>query len=104
MVCDQPQKLDALKQSYNGSMSITYQLIILWEHELGVPGITVLPDGHRTSGFIMYAVETEFIGPVVAQYGSCSLYISRLSILPRLKFRQSSQKGWSLSRNTSRNV
>jgi len=55
MVCDLPDKFDALKQSYNG-----------------VPGITVLSDGHhvsRTSDFIMYAVEAEFIDRVVAQYG-----------------------------------
>lgn len=41
----------------------------------GIPGITVLPDGHhvsRTSDFIVYSVEAEFIDRVVAQYGPCT--------------------------------
>ena len=43
-------------------------------HALGVQGIRVLPDGHhvsRTSDFIIYAVEDEFIERVVAQYWPC---------------------------------
>jgi prephenate dehydrogenase (NADP+) len=43
---------------------------------LGTPGVTVLPDGHhvsRTSDFIMYSVEAEFIDRVVAEYGPCEL-------------------------------
>lgn len=42
---------------------------------LDVPGVTVFPDGHgvsRSSDFIMYSVEAEFIDRVVAQYGPCS--------------------------------
>ncbi|KAJ6531347.1 prephenate dehydrogenase [Mycena capillaripes] len=54
-VCDQPAKYEALKADYSG-----------------VPGVTVFPDGHgvaRSSDFIMYSVEAEFIDRVVAQYG-----------------------------------
>ncbi|KAJ7087757.1 prephenate dehydrogenase [Mycena epipterygia] len=54
-VCDQPTKYQALKEEY-----------------IGVSGVTVLPDGHavsRSSDFIIYSVEAEFIERVVAQYG-----------------------------------
>ncbi|KAJ6597245.1 Prephenate dehydrogenase [Mycena vulgaris] len=54
-VCDLPVKYEGLKKEY-----------------AGVSGVTVLPDGHavsRSSDFIMYAVEAEFIDRVVAQYG-----------------------------------
>ncbi|KAF7311399.1 Prephenate dehydrogenase [Mycena kentingensis (nom. inval.)] len=54
-VCDLPSKYEALKVEYQG-----------------VPGVVVLPDGHavsRSSDFIMYAVEAEFIDRVVAEYG-----------------------------------
>ncbi|KAJ7142070.1 hypothetical protein C8R43DRAFT_1016224 [Mycena crocata] len=54
-VCDQREKYDALKTEYADS-----------------PNITVFPDGHgvsRSSDFIMYSVEAEFIDRVVAQYG-----------------------------------
>ncbi|KAJ7074139.1 hypothetical protein C8F01DRAFT_970209 [Mycena amicta] len=54
-VCDLPSKYEALKAEYDG-----------------VPGVVVLPDGHavsRSSDFIMYAVEAEFIEKVVAEYG-----------------------------------
>ncbi|KAF7338029.1 Prephenate dehydrogenase [Mycena venus] len=54
-VCDLPDKHEALKTEYSG-----------------VAGVTVLPDGHavsRSSDFIMYSVEAEFIDRVVAQYG-----------------------------------
>ncbi|TFY70497.1 hypothetical protein EVG20_g2524 [Dentipellis fragilis] len=50
-------------------------LLVAWDIRsdiAGVPGITVLKDGHyvsRTSDFIMYSVEAEFIDRVVAQYG-----------------------------------
>ncbi|KAF7968199.1 hypothetical protein HWV62_31619 [Athelia sp. TMB] len=60
VVCDLPEKFDALKESY-----------------VGVSGITVLRDGHlvsRTSDFIMYSVEAEFIDSVVAQYGPSTKY------------------------------
>ncbi|KAJ7172165.1 hypothetical protein C8R46DRAFT_992181 [Mycena filopes] len=54
-VCDQPAKYEALKEEY-----------------VGVAGVSVLPDGHavaRSSDFLMYSVEAEFIDRVVAQYG-----------------------------------
>ncbi|KAH7929055.1 Prephenate dehydrogenase [Leucogyrophana mollusca] len=54
-VCDLPAKYESLKAAYEG-----------------VPGVTVYPDGHavsRISDFIMYSVEAEHIGRVVAQYG-----------------------------------
>ncbi|KAJ7112434.1 hypothetical protein C8R43DRAFT_1091499 [Mycena crocata] len=54
-VCDLPAKFDALKQEYAGT-----------------PGVTVFADGHavsRSSDFIVYSVEAEFIDRVVAQYG-----------------------------------
>ncbi|KAJ7438467.1 hypothetical protein FB451DRAFT_1152009 [Mycena latifolia] len=55
-VCDLPAKYEGLKEEY-----------------AEVSGVTVLRDGHavsRSSDFIMYAVEAEFIDRVVAQYGS----------------------------------
>ncbi|KAJ7510185.1 prephenate dehydrogenase [Mycena galericulata] len=54
-VCDLPNKYEGLKEEY-----------------ADVSGITVLHDGHsvsRSSDFIMYSVEAEFIEQVVAQYG-----------------------------------
>ncbi|KAJ7256523.1 prephenate dehydrogenase [Mycena haematopus] len=54
-VCDLPAKYEALKAEY-----------------ADVAGVTVFPDGHyvaRSSDFIMYSVEAEFIDRVVAQYG-----------------------------------
>ncbi|KAI0267399.1 prephenate dehydrogenase [Gloeopeniophorella convolvens] len=54
-VCDLPEMYESLKAAYEGT-----------------PGITVLRDGHyvsRTSDFIIYSVEAEFINSVVAQYG-----------------------------------
>ncbi|KAJ7085760.1 hypothetical protein B0H15DRAFT_846283 [Mycena belliarum] len=54
-VCDIPAKYEALKQEY-----------------ADVAGVTVFEDGHavsRSSDFIVYAVEAEFIDRVVAQYG-----------------------------------
>lgn len=54
-VCDLPSNYEALKATYEGEQ-----------------GITVLRDGHyvsRTSDFIVYSVEAEFIDQVVAQYG-----------------------------------
>ncbi|CAG7853863.1 Probable prephenate dehydrogenase [NADP(+)] Short=PRDH [Serendipita indica DSM 11827] len=54
-VCDLPQKYEALK------------------HELAeMPGIVVLRDGHlvsRSSDFIIYSVEAEYIDKVVKEYG-----------------------------------
>ncbi|THH12662.1 hypothetical protein EW146_g7491 [Bondarzewia mesenterica] len=54
-VCDQMSKYEALKDTYKG-----------------VEGITVLKDGHyvsRTSDFIVYSVEAEYIDRVTAEYG-----------------------------------
>ncbi|KAJ7601697.1 hypothetical protein FB45DRAFT_913945 [Roridomyces roridus] len=54
-VCDLPSKYEQLKTEY-----------------AGVSGVTALPDGHavsRSSDFIVYSVEAEFIDRVVAQYG-----------------------------------
>ncbi|KAJ6548118.1 prephenate dehydrogenase [Mycena vulgaris] len=54
-VCDQREKYDALEKEYADTANIT-----------------VFPDGHgvsRSSDFIIYSVEAEFIERVVAQYG-----------------------------------
>ncbi|KAJ7709536.1 prephenate dehydrogenase [Mycena rosella] len=54
-VCDLPAKYEGLREEYAGT-----------------PGVTVFRDGHavsRSSDFIMYSVEAEFIDRVVAQYG-----------------------------------
>ncbi|KAJ7221379.1 hypothetical protein GGX14DRAFT_492325, partial [Mycena pura] len=54
-VCDQREKYDALKSEY-----------------AGFPNITVFENGHevsRSSDFIMYSVEAEFLEKVVAEYG-----------------------------------
>ncbi|KAF9005257.1 prephenate dehydrogenase [Cyathus striatus] len=54
-VCDLPSKYDELKNDYADS-----------------PNIVPMPDGHavaRSSDFMMYSVEAEFIEKVVAEYG-----------------------------------
>ncbi|EDR10087.1 uncharacterized protein LACBIDRAFT_248404 [Laccaria bicolor S238N-H82] len=54
-VCDLPEKYDALQRLYSEK-----------------PNISVLQDGHavaRSSDFIIYSVEAEFIDRVVAQFG-----------------------------------
>ncbi|KAJ3542742.1 hypothetical protein NMY22_g3400 [Coprinellus aureogranulatus] len=54
-VCDLPEKYETLKNQYAGT-----------------PTITVFRDGHgvsRSSDFIIYSVEAEYIDRVVAQYG-----------------------------------
>jgi len=84
MACDTPEKLDALKLAYNGLCFRCYSAISVSSFSFGsavtatvgsgVPGITVLSDGHhvsRKSDFIIYSVEAEFIERVVAQYGPC---------------------------------
>jgi hypothetical protein len=41
----------------------------------GVPGITVLPNGHhvsRISDWLMYVVEAEYLDKIVAEYGPCA--------------------------------
>lgn len=43
----------------------------------------MLKDGHavaRSSDFMMYAVEAEFIDRVITEYGPCRLFILALSI------------------------
>ncbi|THG99619.1 hypothetical protein EW145_g7229, partial [Phellinidium pouzarii] len=57
-VCDRPENYEQLQLDMQG-----------------IPGVCVLPDGHhvaRTSDFIVYSVEAEFIDRVVAQYGPSS--------------------------------
>ncbi|KIY71821.1 prephenate dehydrogenase [Cylindrobasidium torrendii FP15055 ss-10] len=54
-VCDRPDRYEALKEEW-----------------ADIPAVTAFPDGYgvsRTSDFIMYSVEAEFIDGVVAQYG-----------------------------------
>ncbi|KAL1745050.1 hypothetical protein HDZ31DRAFT_37267 [Schizophyllum fasciatum] len=54
-VCDLPNKYESLQAEY-----------------ADVPAITVFPDGHgvaRSSDFIVYSVEAEFIDAVVAKFG-----------------------------------
>ncbi|KAL1723682.1 hypothetical protein EV715DRAFT_245150 [Schizophyllum commune] len=54
-VCDVPEKYESLKSDY-----------------ADVPAIKVFPDGHgvaRSSDFIVYSVEAEFIDSVVAKFG-----------------------------------
>ncbi|KAG8813766.1 prephenate dehydrogenase (NADP(+)), partial [Serendipita sp. 399] len=54
-VCDLPQKYDALQRDFKN-----------------VPGIIVMKDGHqvsRSSDFIMYSVEAEYIDKAVRQFG-----------------------------------
>lgn len=57
-------------------------LLSFWH--LDEPSITVYPDGHgvsRTSDFILYSVEAEFIDRVVAQYGPCAYLLPTLFLL-----------------------
>jgi prephenate dehydrogenase (NADP+) len=49
-----------------------------------VPGVKVFKDGHavsRISDFIIYSVEAEFIGKVVAEYGPCQTSFFNLKAL-----------------------
>jgi len=58
-VSDVPEMYESLRDAYKDT-----------------PGINVLRDGHyvsRTSDFIVYSVEAEYINKVVAQYGPCEL-------------------------------
>lgn len=57
-----------------GFAALFYADLLSFWH-LDEPSITVYPDGHgvsRTSDFILYSVEAEFIDRVVAQYGPCA--------------------------------
>ena len=52
------------------------------------PNIYVMPDGHavaRSSDFIVFSVEAEFIEKVVAEYGPCT-YSLLLTLLSTRKF------------------
>ena len=52
------------------------------------PNIHVMPDGHavaRSSDFIVFSVEAEFIEKVVAEYGPCT-YSLLLTLLSTRKF------------------
>ena len=83
MVCDQLEKYEILKKIYKGQYSLLLCLTCVFETCIDVPGIMVLRDGHqvsRTSDFIIYSVEAEFIDSVVAKYGPCM----SLSIHPDL--------------------
>ena len=63
---------------------------------IDVPGITVLRDGHhvsRTSDFIMYSVEAEFIDTVVAKFGPCTSLIHPHLFHLLMLFGASSDKG-----------
>lgn len=50
---------------------------------LDVPGIKVFKDGHavaRSSDFMIYSVEAEFIDQVVAEFGPCRLHLPKLLV------------------------
>lgn len=74
-VCDRPEKYVKLKKDLEGKLTVrsrSYSFTLI--SYKGSPEINVLRDGHqvsRTSDFIMYAVEAEFIDSVVAQFGPC---------------------------------
>lgn len=49
------------------------------------PNICVMPDGHavaRSSDFIVFSVEAEFIEKVVAEYGPCTFFPCDSPYLP----------------------
>jgi prephenate dehydrogenase (NADP+) len=50
-------------------------LLIICPYAIDTPSVRVLPDGHhvsRTSDFIIYSVEAEYLEAIVAQYGPCA--------------------------------
>lgn len=66
-VCDRPSQYEELQAAY-----------------AGVDNVKVLKDGHavsRSSDFIMYSVEAEFIVDVVKEYGPCELSLSYVPFL-----------------------
>ena len=78
-VCDIPEKYGALQRLYSGSLLSLFALLSKSgsiDHTFTEkPNITVLSDGHavaRSSDFIIYSVEAEFIDRVVAQFGPCT--------------------------------
>jgi len=53
------------------------------------PNIRVMPDGHavaRSSDFIVFSVEAEFIEKVVAEYGPCALLLLLLTLFSTRNF------------------
>jgi prephenate dehydrogenase (NADP+) len=77
-VCDVPEMYETLRTEYKGNdcqspLSVPQPFD---SHLSDTPGIKVLRDGHyvsRTSDFIVYSVEAEYINRVVALYGPCEL-------------------------------
>lgn len=70
---------------------------------IDIPGIKVFPTGHavsRSSDFLMYSVEAEFIENVVAQYGPCTFARQsfRLSMYNRISL---SYETWRYSRRAN---
>jgi prephenate dehydrogenase (NADP+) len=80
LVCDRPERFEAIRHEWRGAVRINRRILhnsYKRARFLGVSGVTVVQDGHRVSraaDFIIYSVEAEFIGPVVAQYGPCTSY------------------------------
>ncbi|KAG8815121.1 prephenate dehydrogenase (NADP(+)), partial [Serendipita sp. 399] len=88
-VCDLPQKYDALQRDFKSKDACPFQwsstspyctesprfhshLFNTDSPIIDVPGITVMKDGHqvsRSSDFIMYSVEAEYIDKAVRQFG-----------------------------------
>lgn len=60
---------------------ISAQYVVLIAQQcvnLGVPGVTVVKDGHhvsRRADYIVYSVEAEYIEAVVKQYGPCTFQL-----------------------------
>jgi prephenate dehydrogenase (NADP+) len=80
-VCDRPEKFDQLKLDYAGRLVFFVpctDAISATQHT-DSPNIYPMRDGHgvsRSSDFIVYSVEAEFIEQVVAQYGPCKQIFS----------------------------
>jgi prephenate dehydrogenase (NADP+) len=76
-VCDRPARFEAIRDEWRGAVRIDLcfqRNLYRSTGFLGVPGVTVVQDGHcvsRAADFIVYSVEAEFIDAVVAQYGPC---------------------------------
>lgn len=67
------------------------------EFLLDIPNVQVLKDGHavaRSSDFMMYAVEAEFIGRVVEEYGPCKQMPHRAYTNTTLISSCSSNQNW----------
>jgi len=69
-VCDLPEKYERLKGDFAGSSSSFFAQLFIYIKNmvLGMPNITPMLDGHavsRSSDFIAYSVEAEFLEKVV---------------------------------------